>query len=139
EGSWGEGGYHYIWLNEHTEWTWKHIYKDEARMQKLARTFGATSDPKLMDILRQAGRELLLLQASDWQFLISAWSARDYAELRLVEHHECFQRLAKMAELYGEGKEVDPGEWVFLEECKQRDQLFEELDVRWFAEVEVPV
>ncbi|MCK5381820.1 MAG: DUF1957 domain-containing protein [Candidatus Latescibacteria bacterium] len=138
EGSWGEGGYHYIWLNEHTEWTWKHIYEDEAWMQKLAQTFGATSDPKLMDILRQAGRELLLLQASDWQFLISAWSARDYAELRLVEHHECFQRLAKMAQRCGESEEVDAGEWVFLEECKQRDQLFEELDVRWFAEVEVP-
>ena len=138
EGSWGEGGYHYIWLNERTEWTWKHIYEDEARMQELARTFGSTSDPKLMDILRQAGRELLLLQASDWQFLISTWSARDYAELRLVEHHESFQRLAKMAQRYGEGGKLDPGEWHFLEACKQRDQIFEDIDVRWFAEVEVP-
>ena len=138
EGSWGEGGYHYIWLNEWTEWTWKHVYEDEVRMQELARTFGSSSDPKLVDILRQAGRELLFLQASDWQFLISTWSARDYAELRLVEHHECFQRLAEMAQRYGEGGKVDPGEWHFLEECKQRDQIFEDIEVRWFAEVEFP-
>ncbi|MFH1007012.1 MAG: 1,4-alpha-glucan branching protein domain-containing protein [Candidatus Latescibacterota bacterium] len=138
EGSWGEGGYHYIWLNEHTEWSWKHIYQDEARMQELAQTYGSSSDPKLQGILQQAGRELLLLQASDWQFLISTKSALDYAELRLVEHHECFQRLAKMAQTYEEKGELPQGDWHFLEECSQRDQLFEELDVRWFAEVAVP-
>ena len=25
EGSWGEDGFHYIWLNQHTEWTWRDI------------------------------------------------------------------------------------------------------------------
>jgi len=73
------------------------------------------------------------------QFLISTWSARDYAELRLVEHHECFQRLAKMAQRYGEGGKVDLGEWHFLEECKERDRIFEDMDVRWFVEVEFAV
>ena len=73
------------------------------------------------------------------QFLISPWSARDCAELRLVEHHECFQRLAGMAQRYGEGGKVDEGEWHFLEECKEWDRIFEELDVRWFAEGEVAV
>ena len=70
---------------------------------------------------------------------ISTWSARDYAELRLVEHHECFQRLAGMVQRYGEGGKVDEGEWHFLEECKERDQIFEDIEVRWFAEVEFPV
>ncbi|MCP4704250.1 MAG: DUF1957 domain-containing protein, partial [candidate division Zixibacteria bacterium] len=32
EGSWGEGGHHYIWLNKDNDWTWKHIYKAEDKM-----------------------------------------------------------------------------------------------------------
>ena len=44
EGSWGEGGFHYIWLNEWTEWTWKHVYEAEAEMIRLAREFGRIAD-----------------------------------------------------------------------------------------------
>jgi len=133
EGSWGQGGYHYIWLNEWTEWTWKHIYEDEAKMAKLLGEFGKKADDKLKDILAQMARELLLLEASDWQFLISTWSARDYAELRLAEHHQSFQRLAAMAERYGRGEWVDPGEWNFLGECRRKDDLFPSLSLEWLA------
>jgi 1,4-alpha-glucan branching enzyme len=136
EGSWGKGGYHYIWLNEWTEWTWKHIYEDEIRLAELLKEFGENMDRNLQDILTQAARELLLLEASDWQFLISTWSARDYAELRVVEHHQSFQRLAAMAEKYGRGEHVDPGEWNFLGECHQRDKLFPFLKLEWFLSPE---
>jgi 1,4-alpha-glucan branching enzyme len=138
EGSWGEGGYHYIWLNQWTEWTWKHIYEDEIRMQKLVQQFGKTQDQNLINILKQTARELLLLQASDWQFLISTWAARDYAELRLTEHHSNFVRLAEMAEKYGTGQWVDQGEWTFLGDCETRDNLFKELKLEWFGKVEYP-
>ena len=138
EGSWGEGGYHYIWLNQWTEWTWRHIYEDEKRMQKLASEFGQTKDDNLLKILKQAARELLLLQASDWQFLISTWSARDYAELRISEHHNNFNRLCDMAERYGKKEWVDPGEWTFLGDCEAKDKLFEDITLEWFAKVEYP-
>jgi 1,4-alpha-glucan branching enzyme len=134
EGSWGQGGYHYIWLNEWTEWTWRHIYEDEARLAELLREFGTKpEDNKLADILTQMARELLLLEASDWQFLISTWAAKDYAELRLVEHHQSFQRLSAMAERYGRQQWVDPGEWNFLGECQRRNKLFAFLQLEWFA------
>ena len=42
-------------------------------------------DATLRDLVQQAARELLLLEASDWPFLISTWSARDYAEKRAVQ------------------------------------------------------
>ena len=138
EGSWGEGGYHYIWLNQWTEWTWRHIYEDEKRMQKLASEFGETKDDNLLKILKQAARELLLLQASDWQFLISTWSARDYAELRISEHHNNFNRLCDMAERYGRGQWVDPSEWTFLGDCEAKDKLFKDIKLEWFAKVEYP-
>jgi 1,4-alpha-glucan branching enzyme len=133
EGSWGQGGYHYIWLNEWTEWTWKHIYEDEGKLTALLKEFGKNPDNKLKDILVQMARELLLLEASDWQFLISTWSARDYAELRLAEHHQSFQRLATMAERYARGEWVDPGEWNFLGECRQKDNIFPALKLEWFS------
>jgi 1,4-alpha-glucan branching enzyme len=132
EGSWGQGGYHYIWLNEWTEWTWKHIYEDEAHFLSLLKEFAQKKDENLTAILTQMARELLLLEASDWQFLISTWSARDYAELRLAEHHQTFLRLADMARRYGRGEWVDPGEWNFLGECQKRDKVFQFLKLSWF-------
>ncbi|KPL01689.1 MAG: hypothetical protein AMJ73_10190 [candidate division Zixibacteria bacterium SM1_73] len=122
EGSWGEGGYHYI----------------EIRMQKLVQEFGDTKDENLKKILRQLARELFLLQASDWQFLISTWSARDYAELRLSEHHQNFVRLAEMAERYGRGEWVDPGEWAFLGDTEAKDSLFKDVNYKWFGKLEFP-
>jgi len=107
-------------------------------MQKLVQEFGETSDEKLINILRQLARELFLLQASDWQFLISTWSARDYAELRLSEHHQNFVRLAEMAEKYGRGESVDEGEWTFLGDLEARDSLFKDVNYKWFGKLEFP-
>jgi 1,4-alpha-glucan branching enzyme len=138
EGSWGEGGFHYIWLNEWTNWTWKHIYEAESTMVSLAREFSDSEDEKLIDILKQAARELLLLQSSDWQFLISTWAARDYAEMRFTEHVSDFTRLADMAYKYGRGEKVAQGEWEFLGLTKERDSIFEDIDPKWWAWLEHP-
>ena len=138
EGSWGEGGYHYIWLNKWTEWTWKHIYEDELWMYRLAERLKDTKDDNLNKILKQLARELLLLEASDWQFLISTWSARDYAELRLSEHHNNFVRLASMAERYASKGKIDEGDWTFLGDCEKRDKVFQDLEIEWWASVEYP-
>ncbi len=138
EGSWGEGGYHYIWLNEWTEWTWKHIYEDEAKMSELARRYGDRADNKLQDILRQAARELMLETASDWQFLISTWAARDYAEMRLAEHHDAFVKLAEMAERYASGQQLSESDWTYLGDIKKQDDIFPDIRVDWFAKVDYP-
>ncbi|MDH4156885.1 MAG: DUF1957 domain-containing protein [candidate division Zixibacteria bacterium] len=141
EGSWGQGNHHYIWLNEHCEWTWKHIYESEAKMHELAAHWWenrGSIDGALVDILKQAARELMLMSASDWQFLISTFAARDYAELRLSEHYEDFKHLAAMADKIIKGEEVTPGEWQFFADCKTRDSLFEDIELEWFAHVEFP-
>src|SRR5438552_3066279 len=81
EGSWGEGGDHRVWLNPNTEWTWDRVYAAEAEWVELLALAGEAK-PDLRRVISQATRELLLLEASDWQFLITTWSARDYAERR---------------------------------------------------------
>lgn len=141
EGSWGQGNHHYIWLNEHNEWTWKHIYESEATMCRLAAWWvdhPESQDQKLESILKQMARELMLMSASDWQFLISTFAARDYAELRLSEHYADFCRLAKMAEQKIAGDSVTDGEWSFLKDCQIRDNLFQDIELEWFAKVEYP-
>jgi len=141
EGSWGQGNHHYIWLNEHTGWTWKHIYECEARMCRLAKWWADNPDRRDTEteaILKQLARELMLLSASDWQFLISTFAARDYAELRLAEHYGDFKNLAEMVEKKIGGGTIEPGEWKFYEDCRQRDSLFEDIEIEWFAKVDYP-
>ncbi len=141
EGSWGQGNHHYIWLNEHTAWTWKHIYECEATMSRLAGWWMDNPDRRdgeLESLLKQLARELMLLSASDWQFLISTFAARDYAELRLAEHYEDFKRIAVMADKKISGQTIQRGEWQFFEDCRKRDCLFEDIEIEWFGRVEFP-
>jgi 1,4-alpha-glucan branching enzyme len=94
EGSWGEGGDHRVWLNRDTEWTWEMAYAAEEEFWTLVAETAWEGRPLLERVVAQLARELLLLQASDWQFLITTWAARDYAETRFAEHNAHFVRLA---------------------------------------------
>jgi len=135
EGSWGEGGYHWIWFNHMNQWTWRHIYGAEEEMMELAREYGdKKGDGVLQAILKQAAIELLLLQASDWQFLISTFSAKDYAEMRVVRHYEDFKRLASLARRKGKGEVLKEGDSHFLEFCQKRDDIFPDMDISWFKD-----
>lgn len=138
EGSWGEGGYHFIWLNEKTSWTWKPLYEAEIRMQMLARSLDIQHDTKTRQIVQQAARELMLAQASDWQFLISTQSAKDYAESRFSNHIADFNRLASIADNYEREKAIPPEDWAFFESCKKRDSLFPDIEIKWYQDVENP-
>jgi len=76
-------------------------------------------------------RELLLLQSSDWQFLISTWHARDYAEQRFSEHAEKFQRLVSMAQKSTK-ESLTQEEINYLVDCEKSDSIFPDLDLTWF-------
>ena len=69
--------------------------------------YGKIKDENLKKILKQLARELLLLQSSDWQFLITIWTARNYSEGRITLHYKNFNRLYNMAETYANGVYVD--------------------------------
>ena len=126
EGSWGEGGYHYIWLNDGNFWTWKLLYPMQRRMLKLAED---CQEGPARAIALQAGRELLLAEASDWQFLISTFAARDYAEIRFQDHADRFERLADLAEAVRTGHTPSAEEQEFLDDCIKRDAAFQDLDL----------
>ncbi len=138
EGSWGEGGYHFIWLNEKTEWTWRHIYPAEDRMKELAGRNQENGDPFTVEIVKKAATQLLLMQSSDWQFLISTGAASDYAEARFLEHCDSFNMLCDFAEKTASGECLNPTEIAYLEMCSLRDNVFPDLELSWFAEVDFP-
>ncbi|OGP54932.1 MAG: hypothetical protein A2Y65_02615 [Deltaproteobacteria bacterium RBG_13_52_11] len=138
EGSWGEGGYHFIWLNQDTVWTWEHIYEMEQSLRSLKGVKGRLPvDTTLQELICQSLRELLLLQSSDWQFLISTVSARDYAELRFSTHYDWLRQLISTTREYLQTGELSEGARNFLSDCKRRDDLFPELDWRWFFEYNI--
>jgi len=136
EGSWGQGGFHYIWLNEWTEWTWKHIYSAEDRMTKLADKHKDTDDETVRRILNIMARELLLLESSDWQFLISTWSARDYAEERIAVHDERIKRIADILDAYLTRGSLDERQENYLQRIQANDDVFPTLDFTYWCSLE---
>lgn len=138
EGSWGAGGGHYVWMNHDTAWTWHRVYDAERDFAALLHDHGPGHDEVMAKMVKQAARELLLLQASDWQFLITTWSARDYAEARLHEHHQDYKAIAHMARRYARGENITDGEWARFGEICERDQCFPNVNPAWWMRLKRP-
>jgi len=123
EGSWGEGGFHWIWLNEETSWIWEKIYDLEEKC--LSVLFNPASlikiKPRLLKILCQ---EKFLLESSDWPFLISTMTAGDYGAARASRHYE---RATKILKLIEKGLELSEEEEFFINKIELEDSIFKEI------------
>jgi len=124
ESSWGQGGHHWVWLNQDTYWIWPHIYESEKKMEDLAKKYKDTDDDFIKRVLNQAARELLLLESSDWPFLITTWQARDYASNRFSEHLDNFNNLINAAEKANYVKETDAVKGTNAVEFIKKDEEF---------------
>ncbi len=143
--SWGHKGYWEVWLDESNAWIYPHLHMAARRMTEMARLYQhrpeflapastdtgedtpQLADPTLLDrALRQMARELLLAQSSDWAFLMKTGTARNYASKRTRDHILRFTRLYDQVR----GDDVD---LAFLENCEWRDNLFPNLDWRYYA------
>jgi 1,4-alpha-glucan branching enzyme len=127
EGSWGQGGHHWVWLNDDTNWVWERVYRAEDEFLEVTSAHKRQRSPLVRRILVQLARELLLLEASDWPFLITTRSAKDYAEARVKEHIGAFDRLRTMLERAKDGS-LAPGDERWLVEIEERDSPFPDLD-----------
>ncbi|MHB1022853.1 MAG: glycoside hydrolase family 57 protein [Acidobacteriaceae bacterium] len=128
EGSWGKNGNNDAWLNAETSWTWAHIYPAEATVRTIA-TEGRWHDNGLGErIFKQLCRELLLLESSDWQFLITTESARDYAEKRFLTHLDSFRTLEGMWSAFASDGTFSEEQEKQLQEIEEQDSIFAEID-----------
>jgi len=125
ESTWGQGGHYWVWHNQHTNWMWPIIHKAEVRMRQLCRAFASETEPLKVRALNQTLRELLLLQSSDWPFLVTTFQAKDYAVERFELHVANFNQLADMLE----GGTLQEAPLLALEEV---DNAFPNIDYHWF-------
>jgi 1,4-alpha-glucan branching enzyme len=126
ESSWGMGGTHWTWDNPESHWMWEPIHEAERQLEALIKRYPeATGD--MLVVLNQAARELLLLQASDWPFLVTTGQAKQYAIDRFRSHVGRFQELLRQAE-GGTGAQAR----ALAEELYEADKVFPNIDYRWF-------
>ncbi|MGA1875061.1 MAG: 1,4-alpha-glucan branching protein domain-containing protein [bacterium] len=132
ESSWGKGADSSTWINPGLEWVWERIYSAEEEMRHLADHFKDQKDPFLRRILQQCIRELLILQSSDWEFMISTNSTKDHGERRIVEHHEDFKRLVHLAYTWEHDPNLSTENLRLLKECEKRECIFTDPDPHWY-------
>lgn len=123
--SWGEEGYWKVWLNDTNRWIFPHLQIAAERMTELAREF-PNPDPLTLRALKQAGRELLLAQSSDWPFILRTNTSPEYARKRVKDH------LLRFISLHEQLTSTTIDE-ARLGEMEAVDSLFPDLDYRYWA------
>jgi 1,4-alpha-glucan branching enzyme len=128
EGSWGAGGTNHVWMNPDTSWTYTHIYPAELYTREVC-TAGHWRNSALgKRIMQQLCRELLLLESSDWQFLITTGAARDYAEIRFLTHNDQFNEIKAIWQSFESNGALTKPQEDRLAEIQHRDGVFPDID-----------
>lgn len=122
--SWGNGGYAGVWLNQTNDWIYRHLHRVADEMVLLASIFPSASGVEAR-ALNQAARELLLAQSSDWPFIMTTGTVRDYAVKRIKDHLGRFNEIAKQLK----NRRIDT---AWLAEIERRDNIFPWIDYRRF-------
>jgi len=135
ESSWGKDGNDSVWMNNDTTWTWEAEYALERRVVLLLEKHPiGIWDETMRRIGRNIFCELLLLQSSDWQFLITNWTARDYAEMRFHNHVHDLRHCCELFEHYAVTRVLLADDEAYIDQLEQRDGIFtEELNL-YFAD-----
>ncbi len=123
--SWGEEGYWKVWLNEKNEWILPHIDIAQTRMTDLVRQFPNPTG-SIARALKQAARELLLAQSSDWPFILRTGTSPEYAKRRVKDH------LLRFIALHEQLTQTQVDE-RWLGEVESRDNLFPNVEPRYWA------
>ncbi len=106
--AWNVDGTFTTWENEKTREIWEITRASEGAFLSLV---GEPLDALKKRALLQAGRELLLMEASDWSYMVTRDTAAGYARERFLAHAERFRRCTAMLV-----NEVEEEELVALEE-----------------------
>lgn len=128
EGSWGANGDNTVWMNPDTSWTYTHIYPAEIYTREVCTGTKWRDGGMGERIVNQLCRELLLLESSDWQFLITTGAARDYAEMRFANHNSDFLLVKSIWQIFERDGAITEAEEARLAEIELRDNIFPDID-----------
>ncbi len=124
--SWGDKGYFYVWLNGGNDWIYRHLHYMADVMEAFAVRYEREENPLKIRALNQMLRELLLAQSSDWAFLMTTQTAKEYSIRRTKEHINNFLKLKEMVER-------DSIDESFLSKLEEKNGIFEEIDFKVFT------
>ena len=123
--SWGNKGFWEVWLEGSNAWIYPHLHVAAERMTEIARqypsAYGLTERA-----LKQAARELLLAQSSDWAFIMKTGTAVNYAVRRTKDHILRFTRLYEQIKR----NQIDEG---WLAGIEWRDNIFPNVNYHYWA------
>lgn len=118
--TWGSEGYNTVWLNGGNAWVYRHQHWAEHKMDELSSRF-PRPEGKLKRALKQLKRELLLLQSSDWAFIMTTGTTVPYATRRFREHIDRFLKICSQIET----NSIDN---QFLSDLEKQDMIFPDID-----------
>ena len=90
--TWGLNSDYTVWQGPDHAWIWPYINSSSREAELLLEQIRPI-DVRSERILRQMVRELLLMQGSDWPFLLFTTQAKEYANQRFHHHHQRFRKL----------------------------------------------
>jgi 1,4-alpha-glucan branching enzyme len=120
--TWGAGGYGEVWVGHEAAWTWRHVHHATRYVAWSVRNHRHASG-RLGDVLDQMIRELLLLQSSDWPFILKMGTATRYAEARIRSHVHRLRHLGHLLDT----QRVDGTDSIWFDDLCARDNFFAEL------------
>ncbi|MVO98754.1 1,4-alpha-glucan branching protein domain-containing protein [Paenibacillus lutrae] len=132
--SWGRGGGAQVWLNPATAWMYPLLHAAEDKMIHAAARVNArpTSAPDSSParVLRQASREFMLAQSSDWAFMIDSGEMSGYAARRFRTHLNNFYQLLAMID---NRNEDSPANQLHLDRLEKESPLFPDIDWKLYG------
>ena len=132
ESSWGEGGDFRVWKNPEHGWIWPYINGSIKEFENIL-DINPNPNEREQRILKQIARELILMEGSDWPFLLYTEQAKDYANQRFHHHHQRFLKLIWAAKNFDDKARINLGE---LEEIEVIDSCFQEINLEYFKKID---
>ncbi len=131
ESSWGQGGHFEVWKNKEHGWIWPYI---NASIKDFENVLENNHNPNNLEkrILKQMARELLLMEGSDWPFLLYTKQAKEYANQRFHNHHQGFNKLLWAAKDFNDRNRLSLKD---LEEMETIDTCFPDINIDYFKKV----
>jgi 1,4-alpha-glucan branching enzyme len=112
---------------------WDHIYPAEERFLELLHRYKIHEKTDFMEkVFEQSARELLLLESSDWQFIITTKGAPDYSRERFHDHSRVLTQLLDLAERTLDSITPDEHDRELLELSRSNDFIFDEINLNWW-------
>ena len=126
--SWGQGGFHNYWLNDKNAWIVPQITKAGSIFVDIISK--SSKDEMTQRILKQAARELLLSESSDWSFILRAGTTTELARERINRHLNRFWELIKNL------NDIDFIDIDYLKDIEDEDNIFPDIKVEdWVRKI----